>query len=94
MTNQKHPQAIFVQLHTFCNAECINCPFEFTYNSIHENGRISEGTWNKILSDVKEMDFRGQIMGKKNVQKCLFWQWRAIVFVGLADALAVITHVR
>ncbi len=61
MSNYLHPEAIFIQLHTFCNSECINCPFEFTYNSIHPNGRMSESTWNKILSDLIKMEFTGQV---------------------------------
>ncbi len=61
MNNKLHPQAIFIQLLTHCNAECINCPFEFTYNSIHPKGRMSDETWNKILSDIIEMEFEGQV---------------------------------
>ncbi|MCB0750194.1 MAG: glycosyltransferase, partial [Ignavibacteriae bacterium] len=56
-----HPEAIFIQLHTHCNAECINCPFEFTYNKIHQNGRMSESTWKKILTDLINMDYSGQV---------------------------------
>jgi len=56
-----HPEAIFIQLHTYCNSECINCPFEFTYNSVHQNGRMSKSTWNKILTDLIEMDYSGQV---------------------------------
>jgi MoaA/NifB/PqqE/SkfB family radical SAM enzyme len=61
MNNKLHPQAIFIQLLTHCNAECINCPFEFTYNSIHKNGKMSDETWIKILSDIIEMEFEGQV---------------------------------
>jgi len=61
MISKKHPEAIFIQLHTHCNAECINCPFEFTYNSVHPNGRMTDQTWNKILSDIIEMEFEGQV---------------------------------
>ncbi len=59
--NFKHPEAIFIQLHTHCNAKCINCPHEFTYGAIHPKGRMCEKTWQKILSDLQEMDFRGQV---------------------------------
>ena len=61
MTKNMHPEAIFVQLHTYCNSECINCPFEFTYNSIHTNGRMNDSTWRKILSDIIEMNYSGQV---------------------------------
>ncbi len=61
MQNIQHPQAIFIQLHSHCNAECINCPFEFTYNSIHKKGRMSDETWNKILSDIIKIEYEGQV---------------------------------
>lgn len=61
MKNKLHPEAIFIQLLTHCNAECINCPFEFTYNSIHPNGRMTDQTWEKILNDIIEMEFQGQV---------------------------------
>lgn len=61
MENRIHPEAIFIQLNTYCNATCINCPHIFTYKEIHEKGSMSEKTWHKILSDLIEMDFRGQV---------------------------------
>lgn len=61
MEQSIHPEAIFIQLHTFCNASCINCPFDFTYKTIHPKGRMDEITWNKILTDLVEMDYRGQV---------------------------------
>lgn len=61
MVNRIHPEAIFIQLNTYCNATCINCPHIFTYKEIHQNGNMSESTWNKILYDLIEMDFRGQV---------------------------------
>ncbi len=61
MINKNHPDAIFIQLHTYCNANCINCPHDFTYKAIHPKGKMSESTWKKILHDLIEMDFRGQI---------------------------------
>ncbi|MFA7290300.1 MAG: methyltransferase domain-containing protein [Melioribacteraceae bacterium] len=61
MKNIKHPEAIFIQLNTYCNATCINCPHVFTYKTIHEKGSMSEKTWQKILGDLIEMDYRGQV---------------------------------
>lgn len=61
MTNYYHPEVIFIQLLTYCNANCINCPFEFTYRTIHEKGKMSEKTWQKILSDLIEMEYKGQV---------------------------------
>ena len=58
---QIHPQAIFIQLHTFCNAYCINCPHDFTYKTIHPKGRMNDKTWDKIISDLIQMDYRGQV---------------------------------
>jgi SAM-dependent methyltransferase len=56
-----HPQAIFIQLNTFCNAYCINCPHDFTYKTIHPKGRMNDYTWNKIISDLIQTDYRGQV---------------------------------
>lgn len=58
---QRHPQAIFIQLHTYCNANCINCPHDFTYKTIHPKGKMSRETWDKILTDLITMDYRGQV---------------------------------
>jgi len=58
-----HPGAIFVQLTTACNARCINCPHPFTYGSRnqHKKGVMREGIWNKIIRDIKAMDYRNQV---------------------------------
>lgn len=61
MENRIHPEAIFIQLNTYCNATCINCPHIFTYKEIHEKGSMNEKTWHKILADLIEMDYRGQV---------------------------------
>jgi|GEM_PF-1641380 len=59
--NKTHPEAIFIQLHTYCNASCINCPHPFTYKTIHPKGRMNDATWRKILKDIIEMDYQGQV---------------------------------
>lgn len=59
--NGKHPEAIFIQLHTYCNASCINCPHPFTYKTIHPKGRMNDSTWIKILNDLIQMDYQGQV---------------------------------
>ena len=56
-----HPEAIFIQLHTYCNATCLNCPHPFTYKTLHPKGRMSDATWRKILNDIIEMDYKGQV---------------------------------
>jgi hypothetical protein len=61
MRNKKHPKAIFIQLNTYCNATCINCPHVFTYKTIHEKGSMNEKTWHKIITDLIEMDYNGQV---------------------------------
>lgn len=57
----KHPEAIFIQLHTYCNASCKNCPYPFTYKTIHPKGRMSDATWRKILKDIINMNYKGQV---------------------------------
>jgi len=59
----QHPGAIFIQLHTFCNAKCINCPHPFTYGQkgMHPKGIMEEKVWNKIVQDIKSMEYRNQI---------------------------------
>ncbi len=65
MTNQtierNHPEAIFIQLHTYCNASCLNCPHDFTYKTHHPSGKMSQTTWEKILIDLINMNYKGQI---------------------------------
>lgn len=58
-----HPGAIFVQLTTACNARCINCPHSFTYGTGHKHkkGVMNEEVWNKIIRDIKSMDYRNQV---------------------------------
>ncbi len=58
-----HPGAIFVQLTTACNAECVNCPHVSTYGrkGKHKKGVMSDIVWNKIIQDVHAMNYRNQI---------------------------------
>ncbi|WP_075355738.1 radical SAM/SPASM domain-containing protein [Desulfovibrio sp. DV] len=58
-----HPRAIFVQLTTACNAKCINCPHSFTYGAkgANKKGSMSSKVWDKILFDIKEMEFGGNV---------------------------------
>lgn len=58
---ENHPEAIFIQLHTYCNATCVNCPHPFTYKTIHAKGRMSDAVWKKILKDIIEMNYTGQV---------------------------------
>lgn len=59
----RHPSAVFVQLNTNCNASCVNCPHPFTYGAkgSHTKGVMSDATWNKIVKDIVDMDYRGQV---------------------------------
>lgn len=59
----KHPQAIFVQLATSCDAECTNCPHRFTYGRAghHAKGAISDGVWYELLDQIARACYRGQI---------------------------------
>lgn len=59
----KHPQAIFVQLTTGCNARCISCPHPFTYGAggSHPAGNMSQETWDTLVSQVSRAGYRGEI---------------------------------
>lgn len=59
--NKLQPDAIFIQLHTYCNAACINCPHDFTYKTIHPKGQMADSTWEKIINDIIEMNYSGQV---------------------------------
>jgi len=53
-------QAIFIQLTTGCNAKCVNCPHPFTYGKKMIR-YMPEQVWGKIIQDVKEMGYTGQL---------------------------------
>lgn len=58
----RHPDAIFVQLTTGCNAKCVSCPHSFTYgNAVHKPGNMSRETWDLLLSQIKGAGYRGQV---------------------------------
>lgn len=58
-----HPEAIFIQLLTECNARCDFCPHPFTYHRgvIHKQGRMNETTWFRILNDMMVDGYCGQV---------------------------------
>ena len=57
------PKAIFVQLATSCNAECVSCPHRFTYGreGHHEKGAMSDEVWRELLDQVAGAHYCGQI---------------------------------
>lgn len=59
----KHPQAVFVQLTTGCNAACVSCPHPFTYGKDggHKSGNMSAETWTALLRQIGAAHYRGQI---------------------------------
>lgn len=59
----KHPLAIFVQLTTSCNAECINCPHPFTYGrrGQHTKGHMEHATWKELLRQIRGAKYSGQV---------------------------------
>jgi hypothetical protein len=58
-----HPQAIFVQLATSCNARCINCPHPFTYGfkGNHKKGSMSDEVWLSLIDSIKYNKYKNQI---------------------------------
>lgn len=61
--SQRHPNAIFVQLTTGCNAKCTSCPHPFTYGAAghHQTGNMSQGTWDEIVRQVADAGYTGQV---------------------------------
>lgn len=59
----KHPQAIFVQLATSCNAECVGCPHRFTYGreGKHAKGAMSDEVWHELLDQIARARYCKQI---------------------------------
>ena len=59
----RHPQAIFVQLTTGCNAKCVSCPHPFTYGAggSHRPGNMSAETWSALVSQIAAAGYRGEI---------------------------------
>jgi pyruvate-formate lyase-activating enzyme len=57
----KHPQAVFVQLSTRCNARCVNCPYPFTYGRRDRHESMSDEVWNAIICDLADGQYAGQI---------------------------------
>ena len=59
----RHPEAIFVQLTTGCNAKCISCPHPFTYGKSggHKSGNMSEDTWARLLRQIIDAGYQGQV---------------------------------
>jgi pyruvate-formate lyase-activating enzyme len=55
-----HPQAIFLQLTTRCNARCINCPHPSTYGK-KEQGEMGDEVWGAILSSIVKNGYSGQV---------------------------------
>lgn len=57
------PEAIFIQLLTECNARCDFCPHPFTYHRgvVHPQTHMSDDTWDKILVDMIDEDYDGQV---------------------------------
>ena len=53
-------EAIYVQTTTECNAKCKMCPHYQIYGNM-EPEQMSDEVWDKILSDIKEIDYRGQV---------------------------------
>ncbi len=62
-SRKRHPEAIFIQLTTGCNAKCTSCPHPFTYGAegYHQTGNMTQATWDEIIRQVAVEDFRGQI---------------------------------
>jgi hypothetical protein len=58
-----HPLAIFVQLTTACNAECINCPHAFTYGrrGSHRKGHMPPEVWEELLRQIRRARYSGQV---------------------------------
>jgi len=73
-----HPAAIFVQLTTACNARCIHCPHRLTYRN-EPRRDMSDEVWSKILHDMVEMEFTGQVG--------LYLQGEPLLHEPLADRL-------
>lgn len=61
--NMAHPLAIFVQLTTACNAECIMCPHPFTYGrrGSHRKGHMPSQVWDELLRQIRRAGYRGQV---------------------------------
>lgn len=59
----KHPDAIFVQLTTGCNATCVSCPHPFTYGAqgSHAKGNMSKQVWGVLVDQIRKADYRGQV---------------------------------
>lgn len=60
-TEHNHPNAIFIQLTTRCNAMCINCPHPFTYRTIHKKGSMNDDTWETIVQSLIKNNYKGQV---------------------------------
>ncbi len=60
---QRHPDAIFVQLTTGCNAECKFCPHPFTYGAYggHGRGNMPDEIWDELVSQICQEDYQGQV---------------------------------
>ncbi|WP_066556818.1 radical SAM/SPASM domain-containing protein [Croceicoccus bisphenolivorans] len=60
---KNHPEAIFVQLTTGCNAKCTSCPHPFTYGNEghHKAGNMSQQTWDEFVRQVADAGYRGQV---------------------------------
>lgn len=59
----RHPEAIFVQLTTACNARCINCPHPFTYGADgqHAKGNMTDELWGTLVEQIKQAKYQGQV---------------------------------
>jgi sulfatase maturation enzyme AslB (radical SAM superfamily) len=55
-----HPEAVFTQTTTACNARCTYCPHPFTYGK-RPIASMPEEVWAKIVKDLQTMRFRGQV---------------------------------
>lgn len=59
----RHPEAIFAQLTTGCNARCTSCPHPFTYGAVggHKSGNMSSETWGVLIDQIATAGFRNQV---------------------------------
>lgn len=56
----RHPQAVFVQLTTGCNAKCTTCPHPFTYGA-RKVGNMSAETWDLLVEQIAAERYRGEV---------------------------------
>jgi uncharacterized Fe-S cluster-containing radical SAM superfamily protein len=59
----RHPEAVFVQLTTGCNARCSSCPHPFTYGAVgkHPGGSMSRETWGLLIGQIAADGYHGQV---------------------------------